>query len=409
MRPSQEQIIAGLDVGSHKVVAIVGSIRGDGSVEVIGVGSSPSTGLRKGVVVSVNETVEAIKRAIHEAELMAGCTVKAVHCSVSGAHLRCFNNKGVVNVQGDRVTEADVERVLDNAKAVAVPPDRTILHTIPQEFLAHDNDGIMQPVGIHGTRVTANVHIVTAIAASQQNIIQCCQHAGLIVVRPTAELLASATAVLEDDDKDLGVMLADIGSGTTDIAIYHRGSLVYSAVLPIGGDLVSSDVAVGLRVSRQEAERIKLKHGCALANLAGDDESFECKLVGGRDTVIYDRRLLAEVIEPRMEEIFHFLRREMEASNFMDLLGSGLVLTGGGALLEGVEQLGTRVLGGMPVRVGVPRQVAGLYDMVKSPAYACALGLVLHAAEHDNDHHRKSTAQQGNWWTRLVGGLREFF
>lgn len=409
MPAPKEQIIAGLDVGSHKVVAVVGEVKADGSVEIIGVGSSPSNGLRKGVVVSVQDTVESIRKAMHEAELMAGCTVNAVHCSVSGAHLRSFNNKGVVNVQGERVTEADVERVLDNAKAAPVPADRTILHTVAQEYLVDDNDGIMQPVGFHGSRLTANVHIITAVAASQQNIIQCCELAGLKVVRPTAELLASATAVLEDDDKDLGVMLADVGSGTTDIAIYHHGALVYSAVLPVGGDLVSNDVAVGLRTSRQEAERIKLKHGCALASMAGEDESFECRLVGSRDTVIYDRRLLAEVIEPRMEEIFHFLRREMETSNFMDLLGSGVVLTGGGALLEGIEQLGTRVLGGMPVRVGTPRQVSGLYDMVKSPAYACAVGLVLHAAQHEAEARVKPNKQSTGWWSRLLGTVRDFF
>jgi cell division protein FtsA len=408
----KDEIIVGPDVGTHKVVAVVGEVKHDGTLDIIGVGSSPSNGIKKGVVVNVNETMEAIQRAVHEAELMAGCTVNAVYVSVSGAHLKSFNNRGVVAVQNREVTELDIERVLENAKAVQIPADRQIIHTVPQEFLVDDNEGIRQPVGICGVRLQVNVHIVTALNSGVQNVVQCAERAGLHVLKQSAEMLASGRAVLEDDEKELGVALVDIGAGTTDIAIFHNGFVVHSAVLPVGGDHITNDIAVGLRTPRAEAERIKLQHGCALSSLVEEDENVEVPVVGGREPIVRKRRLLCDIIEPRMEEIFRFIEREIQASNFADVLGSGVVLTGGSALLPGAADLGEDVLG-LPVRVGYPRPVGGLYDLVHSPVFATAVGLVQQGAQDENEHAgrrptgKKAPAKGGQ--NRLWAKAREWF
>ncbi|MSP90248.1 MAG: cell division protein FtsA [Myxococcales bacterium] len=393
----KDEIVVGLDVGTHKVVAVVGDVKTDGTVEIIGVGSSPSNGIMKGVVVNVNQTMEAIQRAVHEAELMAGCTVNAVYVSVSGAHLKSFNNRGVVAVQSRVVGEQDVERVLENAKAAQIPADRQIIHTVPQEFVVDDNDGIRQPLGIAGSRLQVNVHVVTALVSGVQNVIQCAERAGLHVLKTSAEMIASAKAVLEEDEKELGVVLVDIGGGTTDVAIFHNGFIVHSAVLPVGGDHVTKDIAVGLRTPKAEAERIKIQHGCALSTLVGEDEVIEVACVGGREAIERKRKLLCDIIEPRIEEVYHLIEREIQASNFADVLGSGVVITGGTSLLPGCAELGEDVLG-HPVRVGYPRLggsggngsggrggmiVGGLRDLVNSPIYSTALGLVLQAAEDD--------------------------
>ena len=380
----RDEIIVGLDVGTHKVVALVGELKPDGGLDIIGVGTSQSNGIKKGVVVNVNETMEAIQRAVHEAELMAGCTVNAVYVSVSGGHLKSFNNRGVVSVQNREVQEADIERVLENAKAVQIPADRQIIHTVPQEFLVDDNDGIKHPVGISGVRLQVNVHIITALNSGVQNVVQCAERAGLHVLKTSAEMLAAGRAVLEDDEKELGVVLVDIGGGTTDIAIYHNGFIVHSAVLPVGGDHITNDIAVGLRTPKAEAERIKIQHGCALSPMVGDDENIDVACVGGREPIVRKRKLLCDIIEPRMEEIFRLVEREIQASNFADVLGSGVVISGGTALLPGVAELGEDVLG-LPVRIGFPRPVGGLHDLVHSPTYATALGLVMQGAAEEAD------------------------
>jgi cell division protein FtsA len=392
MRAKQDEIVVGLDIGTDKVAAIVAEVKADGSVEIIGVGRSPSNGIKKGVVVNVNETMEAIKRAAHEAELMSGCTVNAVYVSVSGQHLKSFNNRGVVAVANKEVSEQDIERVLENAKAVQVPGDRQIIHTVPQEFVVDDNDGIRQPLGIAGVRLQVNVHIVTALNSGVQNVVQCSDRAGIKVLKTSAEMIASAKAVLEEDEKELGVVLVDIGGGTTDIAIFHNGFIVHSAVLPIGGEHITNDIAVGLRTPKAEAERIKIQHGCALAKLVGDEEVVEVACVGGRDPFQRKRKLLCDIIEPRIEEIYRLVEREIEASNFADVLGSGVVITGGSSLLPGCAELGEDLLG-LPVRVGYPRldggrgvaPVGGLRDLVNSPTYATAIGLVLQAADDASD------------------------
>lgn len=424
----QDEIIVGLDIGTTKVAAVVGEARADGQIDIIGVGMSPSHGIKKGVVVHVNETMDAIQRAIHEAELMAGCTVNAVYVGISGGHLKSFNNRGVVAVQNGEVGESDVQRVIDNAKAVQIPSDRQIIHTVPQEFLVDDNDGIRHPVGIAGVRLQVNVHIITALNSGVQNLRQCCERAGLHVLHCFSDLLASGQAVLEDDEKELGVVLVDIGGGTTDIAVFHNGAIVHSAVLPVGGDHITSDIAVGLRTPKAEAERIKLKHGCALSTMIDPEETIDVACVGGREPISRKRTLLCDIIEPRMEEIYRLIEREVQASNFADVLGSGVVVTGGTALLPGIAELGEDVLN-LPVRIGRPKAthgqvgnngngqaaIGGLYDMVKAPNFATAVGLVLRGVEEaagtgtQPRSGKVRTVGRGTLWDRLRNWVRDAF
>ncbi len=397
------EIIVGLDVGTTKVVAAVGEVKDDNVIDIIGVGLCESHGIKKGVVVDVAQTIEAIRRAVHEAELMAGVTVAAVYVGISGGHLRSFNNLGVVAVNNHEVTDVDVERVIENARAVQIPADRQILHTVPQEYVVDDNDGIKSPVGIRGSRLQANVHIVTALNSGVQNVKQCAERAGLHVVRCYSELLASSVAVLEHDEKELGVALVDIGGGTTDIAVYHNGSMVHSAVLPVGGDHITHDISQGMRTSRAEAERIKLRYGSALSSTVDEDETFEVASVGGREPTSRKRTLLCDIIEPRVEEIFNLISQEIIASNFADLLGSGVVVTGGTALLPGIAELGEDVLS-LPVRIGRPRPMGGLYDLVRASSYATAVGLVQLGAL-EGDQRMRSAYRPGQKPTGGLGGL----
>lgn len=415
----RDEVIVGLDVGTTKVAAAVGEVKEDGTVDIVGVGMSPSHGIKKGVVVNVADTIDAIRRAIHEAELMAGCTVNAVYVGVSGAHLRSFNNRGVASVQGGEVGEEDVERVIENARAVQIPADRAILHTVPQEFTVDDNDGIKYPVGINGNRLQVAVHIITALQSGVQNVVQCAERAGLHVLRSYSELLASSIATLEQDEKELGVVLVDIGGGTTDVAVFHDGAIVHSAVLPVGGDHITHDIAVGLRTPRTEAERIKLKHGCALSSMIGEDEEIDVACVGGREPTSRKRTLLCDIIEPRVEEIFRLVEREIVQSNFADVLGSGVVVTGGSALLPGIADIGEDVLN-LPVRLGRPRPTGGLYELVKAPSYSTAVGLVMLGAQDIDAARRPSGAGKnlvkgakpapgGRLWTTIGGWLKDAF
>ncbi len=386
------EIIVGLDIGTTQVTAVAGEVKEGGELDIIGVGVAPSNGISKSVVVNVNETCAAIKKAIHEAELMAGCTVNAVFAGVSGGHIKSFNNRGVAAIGGGEVGEQDVHRVIENARAVQIPSDRLIVATVPQEFLVDDNDGIKQPIGIAGGTLQVNVHIITARRANVQNIIQCCERAGLHVLEVFSDLRASSLAVLEADEKALGVVLVDIGSGTTDIAVFHNGALVHSAVLPVGGDQVTNDIAIGLRTGTAQAEAIKLRYGCAMVSMVDETEDIEVPSIGGRPAVQRKRTLLCEIIEPRMDEIYRLVEREVQASNFADVLGSGVVVCGGTALMPGIVDLGEEVLG-MPVRIGKPREVGGLYDVVKAPAFSAAVGLVM-----------QGVGQEDTSGTALVGG-----
>jgi cell division protein FtsA len=366
VRRTDRDVIVGLDIGTSKVVALVGEITADGSIEVIGLGSQPSRGLKKGVVVNIESTVQSIQRAVEEAELMADCEINAVYAGIAGSHVRSLNSHGVVAIRDREVTHGDVEHVIDAAKAVAIPADQRILHVLPQEFIIDGQEGIRDPIGMSGVRLEAKVHIVTGADSAAQNIIKCVQRCGLVVEDVVLEQLASSYAVLTEDEKELGVCLVDVGGGTTDIAVFGNGAIRHTAVIPIAGDQVTNDIAVSMRTPTQYAEDIKIRYACALSQLANPDESIEVPSVGDRPARRLARQTLAEIVEPRYEELFNLIREELRRSGFEEVIAAGIVLTGGSA----------------PVRLGLPGQVKGLSDVVRSPIYSTGVGLLLYAREN---------------------------
>ena len=377
----EKNMIVGLDIGTSKVVAIVGEIATDGGIEIIGIGSHPSKGLKKGVVVNIESTVHSIQRAVEEAELMAGCQIHSVYAGIAGSHIRSLNSHGIVAIRDKEVTPNDVERVIDAARAVAIPADQKILHILPQEFVIDDQDGIREPVGMCGVRLEAKVHMVTGAVSAAQNIVKCVRRCGLEVDDIILEQLASSYSVLTEDEKDLGVCLVDIGGGTTDIAIFTEGSIRHTAVIPIAGDQVTNDIAVALRTPTQYAEEIKIKYACALTQLAARDESIEVPSVGDRPPRRLARQTLAEVVEPRYEELLTLVQAELRRSGFEDLIAAGIVLTGGSSKIEGLVDLAEEVFH-MPVRLGVPQSVMGLVDVVRIPIYATGVGLLLFGSQN---------------------------
>jgi len=370
----------GLDIGTSKVVAIVGEVQGDGAVEVIGIGSHPSRGLKKGVVVNIESTVQSIQRAVEEAELMAGCEIHSVYTGIAGSHVRSLNSHGIVAIRDKEVTEADVLKVIDAAKAVAIPADQKILHVLPQEYIIDSQEGIRDPIGMSGVRLEARVHIVTGADSAAQNIIKCVERCGLVVEDIVLEQLASSYAVLTDDEKDLGVCIVDVGGGTTDIAVFSHGAIRHTAVIPIAGDQVTNDIAVSMRTPTQYAEDIKIRYACALSQLANPDETIEVPSVGDRPPRRLARQTLAEVVQPRYEELFTLIRDELRRSGFEEVIAAGLVLTGGSAKMEGAVELAEEVFH-MPVRLGVPQYVKGLTDVVGNPIHATGVGLLLYGKE----------------------------
>ncbi|HHH43897.1 MAG TPA: cell division protein FtsA, partial [Gammaproteobacteria bacterium] len=377
----EKNMIVGLDIGTSKVVAIVGEIGPDGGIEIIGIGSHPSKGLKKGVVVNIESTVHSIQRAVEEAELMAGCQIHSVYAGIAGSHIRSLNSHGIVAIRDREVMPNDVERVIDAARAVAIPADQKILHILPQEFVIDDQDGIREPVGMSGVRLEAKVHMVTGAVSAAQNIIKCVRRCGLEVDDIILEQLASSYSVLTEDEKDLGVCLVDIGGGTTDIAVFTEGSIRHTAVIPIAGDQVTNDVAVALRTPTQYAEEIKIKYACALTQLAASDENIEVPSVGDRPPRRLARQTLAEVVEPRYEELLALVQAELRRSGFEDLIAAGVVLTGGSSKIEGLVDLAEEVFH-MPVRLGSPQCVMGLVDVVRNPVYATGVGLLLFGSQN---------------------------
>jgi len=386
----REEIIVGLDIGTTKVAAVVGQLTEDG-IDIIGIGSHPSRGLVKGVVVNIENTVGSITEAIEQAEQMAGCEISTVYAGIAGGHIRGVNSTGIVAVKpkGGEICRADVDRVLEAAKAIPIPPDREILHTIPQEFVVDAQDGVRDPIGISGVRLEARVHVVTAAVMSAQNIVKCAQRCGLTVADIILAPIASAQACLHDDERELGVALVDIGGGTADIVIYVDGAVVHTSVLTLGGQHLTNDIAVGLRTPTAEAERIKQKYGCASSSLVDPEETIEVPGVGGRSPKVVPRQDLCAIIEPRVEEIFSMVQRKIAETGYADLLASGVVITGGATILEGMVELADEVLG-MPVRRGSPIGVGGLTDVVRSPVYSTGAGLVLYGAAHAADVERPS-------------------
>ncbi|MBK8169996.1 MAG: cell division protein FtsA [Sandaracinaceae bacterium] len=375
---ADNEIIAGLDLGTTKVCAIVAEVTEDG-LDIIGIGSVPSKGLKKGVVVNIESTVQAIKAAIEQAETMAGCEIRTVYAGVAGSHVRGMNKDGVAAIPHREVDASDVERVLEQAKAFPLPSDRQVLHVLPQEYIVDDQDGIKEPIGMNGVRLQARVHVVTAATPSVQNIIKCAERCGLHVAEVVLEPLASAEAVLSDDEKEIGVALIDIGGGTTDIVVYVNGAVVHTSVVPLGGLSLTNDVAQGLRTPVAEAERIKIRYGCASVALVDHEETIEVPSVGGRAPRVLPRHVLCQIIEPRVDEIFSAVRHVINETGFSEMLAAGAVITGGTTMLDGMPELAEQVLG-LPVRRGAPMGVGGLADVVKSPAYATGVGLVKYGA-----------------------------
>jgi cell division protein FtsA len=371
-----KNLIIGLDIGTSKVVAIVGEVDPDGGIEVVGIGSQPSRGLKKGVVVNIESTVQSIQRAVEEAELMAGCQIQSVFTGIAGSHIRSLNSHGIVAIRDQEVLPEDVDRVIDAARAVAIPADQKIIHILPQEFIIDDQDGIREPIGMSGVRLEAKVHMVTGAVSAAQNIIKCVRRCGLEVDDIHLEQLASAQAVLTEDEKELGVCLVDIGGGTTDIAIFTSGAIRHTAVIPIAGDQVTNDIAVALRTPTQHAENIKVKHACCLPQLANPDDTIEVPSVGNRPPRRLSRQTLTEVVEPRYAELFELVRDELQRSGHMEMIAAGVVLTGGSSRMEGAVELAEEVFH-TPVRLGVPQNVTGMLDVVRNPIYATGVGLLL--------------------------------
>jgi len=402
-RKSDKNLIVALDIGTSKVVAIVGEVADSGEVEIIGIGTHPSRGLKKGVVVNIESTVQSIQRAVEEAELMAGCQIHSVYAGIAGSHIKSLNSHGIVAIRDKEVVSGDVERVIDAARAVAIPADQKILHVLPQEFVIDTQEGIREPIGMSGVRLEARVHLVTGAVSAAQNIIKCVRRCGLEVDDIILEQLASSYAVLNDDEKELGVCLVDIGGGTTDIAVFTEGAIRHTAVIPIAGDQVTNDIAVALRTPTQYAEDIKIKYACALTQLANADETIEVPGVGDRPARRLARQTLAEVVEPRYEELFTLIQAELRRSGFEDICAAGIVLTGGTSKMEGVVELAEEIFH-MPVRIGVPQGISGLVDVVRNPIYSTGVGLLLFGAKNrtaglSGEHGQESGLQ--DVWRRM--------
>lgn len=375
MASDNNNLIVGLDIGTSKVVAIVGEVNSGGELEIIGIGSHRSTGLKKGVVVNIESTVQSIQRAIEEAELMAGCEIHSVYAGIAGSHINSMNSHGIVAIKDREVMSQDVDRVIDAAQAVAIPADQQILHILPQEYLIDSQEGVKEPMGMSGVRLEAKVHLITCAVNAAQNIEKCIKRCGLDVEDIILEQLASSYSVLTDDERELGVCLVDIGGGTTDIAIFTEGSIRHTGVIPIAGDQVTNDIAMALRTPTMHAEEIKIKYACALAKLTGADETIQVPSVGDRPARSLSRQALAEVVEPRYDELFTLIQAELRRSGYEDLVAAGIVLTGGTSKMEGVIELAEEIFH-MPVRLGWPQNMRGLADIVANPIYATGVGLL---------------------------------
>jgi cell division protein FtsA len=400
-----EGLIVGLDIGTTKICAVVGEVNPDG-IDIVGLGTHPSVGLRKGVVVNIESTVESIKRAIEEAELMAGCEITSVYAGIAGGHIKGFNSHGIVAVKGSEVTQKDIERVIDAARAVAIPPDREVIHVLPQEFIVDEQGGIQDPQGMSGVRLEARIHIVTGAVTSAHNLVKCANRAGLDVCDIVLQSLASSEAVLNKEEKDLGAALIDFGGGTTDLAILKGKSIKHTSVLAVGGNNLTNDVSVGLRTPMAEAEKIKIKYGTCLTGSIGKDESIEVAGVGGRKPRTLSRQILAEILEPRVEEIFNLINREIYRAGMEDEITSGVVVTGGSCLLEGVSDIAESIFD-LPTRIGRPMGIRGLVDVVNNPMYATAVGLVLYGAR--SQPQQKFRIRDTNIFNRVMARMKKWF
>jgi len=400
----KDSLVVGLDIGTTKICTVVAELA-DGQINIIGIGTHPSKGLRKGVVINIDSTVQSIKKAVEEAELMAGVHLTSVYAGIAGGHIKGINSHGVIAVKNKEITPNDVKRVIDAASAVAIPMDREVIHIIPQEFIVDDQDGIRDPVGMSGVRLEGRVHIVTGAITSAQNIIKCANRAGLDVDDIVLEQLGSSEAVLTPEEKELGVAIIDIGGGTTDLVIFSSGSIKHTAVFSLAGSHITNDISLGLRTPLEEAEKIKIRYGCALTSLVRKDETIEVPSVGGRKPRALSRHTLAEIIEARVEEILSLVHHEIMRTGYGNLLASGIILTGGSALLEGVPDLAEQIFN-VPVRKGIPIGISGLVDLVNSPMYATGVGLVLYGSR--NMAQSRFKKGEGNIFSKVTHRMKEW-
>ncbi|HTP48669.1 MAG TPA: cell division protein FtsA [Casimicrobiaceae bacterium] len=406
MVKDSKNLLVGLDIGTSKIVAIVAELTPEKRLNIIGLGVQPSRGLKKGVVVNIEATMASIQRVLEEAELMADCSITDVYTGIAGGHIRSLNSSGMVAIKEKEVTQADIDRVVETAKAIAIPNDQQILHILPQEFIVDGQEDVREPLGMSGVRLEVRVHIVTGAVSAVENITKCVRRCGLEVKDVILQPLASATAVLNEDEKELGVCLMDIGGGTSDLAVFTGGAIRHTAVIPIAGDQVTNDIAMTLRTPTKDAEELKLRHGCALRQLADPNDVIEVPGVGERGARKLSRQMLAEVIEPRIEELYTLAQAELRRSGFEELLSSGIVLTGGTAMLAGMVELGEEVFH-LPVRVGVPAYVGGLADVVRSPRYATAVGLLLDGREQFL--RAEAARAQGGGLTNVAQRMKQWF
>lgn len=405
MAQGNENIVVGLDIGTTKICCVVGEVRGP-EVNVIGIGTHPSVGLRKGVVVNIESTVESIKKAVEEAELMAGCEISSVYAGIAGGHITGFNSRGIVAIKGPEITPVDVERVIDAARAVAIPMDREVIHVLPQEYIVDDQAGIQNPVGMAGVRLEAKIHIVTGAVTSAHNIVKCANRAGLDVCDIVLESLASGEAVLTGEEKQLGTALIDLGGGTSDLAIFSGQNIKHTFVLALGGDNLTNDIAIGLRAPLAEAEKIKKKYGTCISENINAEETIEVPGMGGRKSRKLPRQILGEILEPRMEEIFSLLKREIYRAEMEHFVTSGVVVTGGTALLDGVTDIAESVLG-LPARLGKPQGITGLTDVVNNPMYATGVGLVMYGARKQPT--KKFRIRDKNIFNSIMQRMKKWF
>lgn len=407
----KSELIVGLDIGTTKISVVVGEINEHGNINIVGVGNSPSTGLRKGVVVNIEQTVQSIRQAIEEAEAMVGCTIGSVYAGIAGSHIKGTNSHGVIAIKGSEVNQKDVERVLDAAKAVAIPMDREVIHILPQEYIVDDQHGIIEPLGMSGVRLEVNVHIVTGSVTSAQNILRSCQKSDLDVTDIVLEALASSKAILTDEEREIGVAIVDIGGGTSDIAIFADNAIKYTGAVPLGGQNLTNDIAFGLRTPISAAEKIKIKYGCCLGEMVSPDETIEVPSVGGRPSRQVARQVLAAICEPRMEEILFHINQELERSGYKRKIGAGVVLTGGGALIEGAQELAEQIFG-LPTRIGSPQNLGGGFtEMVNNPKYATAVGLLFYGAENEGmtEQIYTETSNDSNMFGKLLNHMKKWF
>jgi cell division protein FtsA len=407
---SKSELIVGLDIGTTKICAVVGEPLGNGNIKIVGVGSTPSTGLRKGVVVNIDQTVQSIRKAVEDAEQVADCEIHSVYAGIAGSHIKGSNSHGVIAVKGGgEVNQRDIERVLEAAKAVAIPTDREVIHILPQEYIIDDQRGIADPLGMAGVRLEVNVHIVTGAVTSAQNILRSCQRAGLTVTDIVLEALASSKAILTEEEREIGVAIVDLGGGTSDIAIFANNAIKHTGAVSMGGQYLTNDIALVLRTPMAAAEEIKVQHGCALADMVPPQKTIEAPGVGGRPSRSIQQSLLAEICESRMEEILTLVDQDLEKSGFKRQIGAGVVLTGGAALISGCQELAEQIFN-MPTRLGYPRNVDGLTSMITNPKYATAVGLLFYGAEMEGGGNRfRSTGNETSIFNNILGRMKEWF